>query len=304
MIAVDQEGGRVQRLHFNGRNLPAAAFGRWFAHAPAEARRAAYLNGILLAADLREVGATWALAPCVDLAFPETHAIIGDRAFDADATVVAALAEDSLNGISAGGCFGCLKHAPGHGRARADSHVELPTVWATRTELAETDWLPYIRLAPEADFVMTAHIAYPDVQGLEGLPATFDGGLLRELREAWGFRGLMVADDLGMQALDGDYASRAERALAAGCDILICSFSKLIHGMAGTVFDEEGMAAFVSGVDRVPVLGERALAVLSALRLPEAMDHDAVTRARQELHALWNGTGAGACAVLGYTFAA
>lgn len=304
LIAVDQEGGRVQRLHFHGRNLPAAAFGAWHDAAPGDAVRAAYLNALLLAADLREVGATWVLAPCVDLAFAETHAIIGDRAYHADAGVVTALARAHLAGTAAGGCYGCLKHAPGHGRARADSHVELPTVWAPRDALEAADWGPYAALGAAADFIMTAHISYPSVQGIEGVPATFDGGMLDALRSAWAFKGLLVADDLGMQALDGSYASRAERAVAGGCDLLICSFSRLVHGMAGTVFDEQAFADFRAGLEGIPVLGERALACLAGLRLPPGPDAGAVSAARDEMRALWASSGAGACEALGYTLAA
>lgn len=235
-IAVDQEGGRVQRLQFGGNLPPAKAYGDWYQSNPGQALEACRLGHLLLAAQLRDVGATWVLSPVLDVAHPNTHAIIGDRAFSDNPATVAALGQAALEGLRAGGCFACLKHAPGHGRATTDSHAELPIVTATRAQLAE-DSLPFQKLAPQADFIMTAHIRYPAFDSQNA--ATNSPALLNSMRQRWNFNGLILADDLGMKALRGTYAQRAQNALKAGCDIVICSFSKLKAGMAGTIYNAQ-----------------------------------------------------------------
>jgi beta-N-acetylhexosaminidase len=284
LIAVDQEGGRVQRVTWGGRLPPMQIFGKWHDENPVAAREAVRLAAFLLAAQLRDVGATWALAPCLDIAHPLTHKIIGDRAFHADPQVVTALGRAHLEGTEQGGCFPCLKHAPGHGRAVADSHVELPTVTATADELAE-DFAPFQALAAESPFIMTAHIHYAKLMNAKG-PATFSREMLGMMRDEWGFGGLILADDLGMEALSGTYRERAVKALSAGCDLLITSFSRIRQGMAGTVFDEESYAAMRDG-GALPPLGEGALAKLGRLRLGRAPDAEDVADARTAFHKLW-----------------
>ncbi len=235
------------------------------------------------------------MAPCLDVAHPDTHAIIGDRAFHANPAVVAALGKAHLEGTRAGGCLPCLKHAPGHGRAVADSHHELPSVGGSADELAG-DFYPFKVLAAHSPFMMTAHICYPHLMA-QGVPVTFSPDMLARLRQEWAYDGLILADDLGMNALQGSYASRAERALAAGCDVLITSFSTIKQGMAGAVFDEETYQAFVNSYT-IPPLGASALAKLNALQVPPAPNADDTARALSRLRALW----ADGPARMGYAF--
>lgn len=281
-IAVDQEGGRVQRVTFAGQNPPARIFGEWYAQNPAVAVEACTLNALLLAAQLRAVGANWVMGPVLDLALPETHAIIGDRAFAAEPGAVAALGHAFLEGVRQGGCWGCMKHAPGHGRATADSHLELPVVEASAEALAQ-DFAPFTALAPQADFMMTAHIRFPALDA--GHPATTSPPLLRMMREDWGFKGLIMADDVGMKALGGPYVGRIEAALAAGCDVAIASLSQLRHGMAGTVFDAPHFADLQAA--RLSVLHEKNQKFMDNLKLPDAPDAETVASATRRLKALW-----------------
>ncbi|HEX2858697.1 MAG TPA: beta-N-acetylhexosaminidase [Alphaproteobacteria bacterium] len=294
LIAVDQEGGRVQRVHFEGRLPPAKAFGDWYETNPETAREACRLNHILLAAELTAVGAHWALTPVLDVAHAATHAIIGDRAFSSNPATVAALAQAALQGLREGGCFACLKHAPGHGRAAADSHVELPTVNASQADI-EADAQPFKQLAPHAPFIMTAHIRYPALDPANC--ATNSKTILSHMRKNWQFDGLILADDLGMQALQGSYAQRAQNALAAGCDVVICSFSQLKAGMAGTVYNRADADALAAA--NLPPLNPRALQFLQNLPVPTPAGPQTIAEARAKLKALW-ADGAGR---LGYTLA-
>ncbi|MCP5405770.1 MAG: beta-N-acetylhexosaminidase [Pseudomonadaceae bacterium] len=293
LVAVDQEGGRVQRLTFGGRLPAAGVFGAWHDADSAAALEAVRLCALLLAAQLRDVGATWMLAPVLDVRHAETHGIIGDRAFHNAPAVVAKLAAAYVEGIGQGGCLPCMKHAPGHGRATADSHKELPKVCAPEDAL-RTDMQPFAALAPTMPFAMTAHVCF---DAWDDKPATCSPKVLAMMRRDWNFGGLIVADDLGMEALAGDYLQRGHAALGAGCDMVIASFSKIMHGMAGTVFDEETYRAFVEGYD-LPPLNDRAAAYLDNLTLPPAPQPEQVEVARARLRALWD-DGAGR---MGYSF--
>ena len=223
-ILIDQEGGRVVRLgppHW--RKPPAAAcFGALAARDLEPARRAVWLNARLIAAELAPLGITVDCAPVLDLALPETHAVIGDRAFGGDPALVAALGRAFCEGLLAGGVLPVIKHIPGHGRARADSHLELPEVRTPRETLRATDWLPFNALADQP-WAMTAHVRYGALDARA--PATTSAKLIAEvIRGEIGFDGVLISDDLGMQALAGDLADRAEAALAAGCDLVLhCS---------------------------------------------------------------------------------
>lgn len=293
LIAVDQEGGRVQRLKFAGAMPPARAFGDWHAHDPEAALEAVKLDGLLLAAELSEVGANWVMAPVLDRAHEVTHAIIGDRSFSGDIDRIVALAGAFDEGVAEGGCWSCLKHAPGHGLAAVDSHKALPQVDASLAEL-ENDMAPFARMAAGADFMMTAHIQYKVLDGEN--PATFSPSIVAMMRKDWRFNGLILADDVGMQALDGSYTSRIKRALAAGCDVAIASMSLLREGMAGTVFDEAHFAELQQA--ELPDLSGRARAFVEGLYLPEAPDTEKIACARDRLRALW----ADGPARMGYKF--
>lgn len=223
LIFIDQEGGRVARLrppHWPA-FPPAARFAALYALQPLSAIEAARLNGLALAATLRACGINVNCAPVLDLPQPDAHAIIGDRAFGTDPAQVAALGGATLVGLHAGGVVGVVKHLPGHGRARADSHLELPVVTASAHEL-EHDFAPFCRLATRSLIGMTAHVTYsalaPDCASLS---ATVIEGTIRQ---RLGFDGLLVSDDLGMAALTGPLETRAQAVLAAGCDLALhCS---------------------------------------------------------------------------------
>ncbi|MBD0271538.1 MAG: beta-N-acetylhexosaminidase [Acetobacteraceae bacterium] len=217
-VLVDQEGGRVARLrapHWPEFPAPAA-----FADLPREdSEDAARANAALLGLACREVGFDVVCAPVLDLRLPGQDAIIGDRSFGPDPAEVARLGRAWVQGLQEAGCVPVVKHIPGHGRAAADSHLELPVVTASRDELAE-DCAPFAALADSGAWAMTAHILYEalDVE----LPATLSETVIsRVIRHAIGFNGVLVSDDLCMKALRGDPAGLAQQALAAGCDLVL-----------------------------------------------------------------------------------
>ncbi len=218
VLMVDQEGGRVARLsppHWR-EHPPAAVIGQLFAADAVAGERAAWLTGALIGLDCAEAGFDVVAAPVLDLAVPGAHGVIGDRAFGANPRAVARLGRTMAAGLLAAGILPVAKHAPGHGRAMVDSHHALPRVDA---EDVEDDILPFA-LNADLPWAMTAHIVYPGWD--EMLPATLSavviGGVIRG---RIGFRGVLVSDDLAMQALSGEPAERACRALAAGCDIAL-----------------------------------------------------------------------------------
>lgn len=282
LIAVDQEGGRVQRIRFGGKLPAPRAFGEWYATHPENALEATRLSAFLLAAQLRDAGANWLMGPMLDVGTPVTHAIIGNRAFAEDAQTVITLATEYATGIGQGGCLRCLKHAPGHGRAVVDSHFELPEVAATRAELERQDFAPFKAMAPKENFLMTAHIRFT---ALDDKPATYSPEILTMMRDDWNFGGLIMADDVGMKALPGDYVSRVRTSLAAGCDFAITALSVLKHGMAGTFFDTESFGALCR--EELPMLDAESFAYLSALNIPAAPSAEDVAIARERLTQLW-----------------
>lgn len=227
-ILIDQEGGRVARLrppHWP-EYPPAAVFGVAYAQAPLTAMAAARANAQSLAVMLAELGITVDCLPLLDVATDETHEVIGDRSYGRDPVLVASLGRATLDGLQAGGVVGVVKHIPGHGRATLDSHLQLPTVTASRQEL-ETDLLPFQRLA-NAPMAMTAHILYPAWDA--DLCASTSPTIIADIiRGACGFDQLLMSDDLGMEALASQpgcatMAGRANAVLAAGCDIALhCS---------------------------------------------------------------------------------
>jgi len=223
-VLIDQEGGRVARLAPPvWRAVPSArSLARVAERSLEEGRRAVWLNARLIAAELRELGITVDCAPVLDLAWPEAHGIIGDRAFGADPTCVALLGRSMCDGLAAGGIASVIKHIPGHGRARADSHLELPEVEAPWEALRTSDFLPFKALADQP-WAMTAHIRFSAIDPAH--PATTSQKLIAEVvRGEIGFAGALLTDDLGMKALAGSLGTRTAEALAAGCDVALhCS---------------------------------------------------------------------------------
>ncbi len=220
-VLVDQEGGRVQRLgppHW--RAMPAAArFGELAADDAEAGREAVALNARLLGDELAACGFTADCAPVLDLSYPETHEAIGDRAFGSDPALVADLGRAVCDGLAAAGVLPIVKHMPGHGRATVDSHLELPRVSAGLAELEASDFAPFRALA-DAPWAMTAHIVFEAVD--PDRPATVSPKVIGEvIRGSIGFEGVIVSDDLSMEALSGTLAERAQASLAAGCDLVL-----------------------------------------------------------------------------------
>ena len=235
-ILIDQEGGRVARLrppHWP--EFPTGErFGLLYDKAPITAIEACRLNALALAALLKDLGINVDCLPLLDVRDTQGHDIIGDRSFGAEPMVVSALGKAVLDGFKAGGICGVVKHIPGHGRARADSHLELPVVTASREEL-ERDFEPFRRLA-DAPMAMTAHITYTALDAARC--ATLSPDVIDFIRQDIGFGGLLMSDDLGMHALGNpqsgghpsgsnalqDFGARALASLDAGCDIALhCS---------------------------------------------------------------------------------
>jgi beta-N-acetylhexosaminidase len=220
-LMVDQEGGRVARLrppHWRA-HPPAAMLGRLFDAEPVAGLRAAWLTGALIGLDCRAAGFTIAAAPVLDLSVPGAHDVIGDRALASHPAAVARLGRAVANGLLAVGVLAIGKHAPGHGRARVDSHLALPVV--PDNDLA-ADIRPFV-LNADLPWMMSAHIVYAALDPV--VPATLSGVVITDIiRGRIGFEGVLVTDDLAMKALTGAPAELAARALAAGCDIaLYCS---------------------------------------------------------------------------------
>jgi len=247
LVSIDQEGGRVARMKPPEWPAypPGKAFDRLYEIAPISAMEAARVNAELLGQDLAAAGITLDYWPLLDLRRPGAHDVIGDRALGAEPMQVAALARMILEGLARAGVAGCIKHMPGHGRAEVDSHKELPVVRASAEEL-ESDLSPFRRLA-DAPVGMTAHIRYPAWDADQ--PATQSAFVIGEIiRKQIGFSGLLLSDDIDMEALSGTVPERAERAIAAGCDIVLNCWAKMD--------DMVGIAA------RLPKMGQEASARL------------------------------------------
>tara|TARA_B100000686_G_scaffold304556_1_gene342271 strand:+ start:351 stop:1391 length:1041 start_codon:yes stop_codon:yes gene_type:complete len=223
-ILIDQEGGRVQRLSLpHWRNLPSAkCFADLYEISQADASEALYLNSLLMARDLIEIGITINCAPVLDVPQPYAHDIIGDRALGSSPRIISVLASIVCRGLLAGGVLPVIKHMPGHGRACADSHLELPTVDASWEELENSDFIPFYELS-NMPWAMTAHVLYSALD--DNNPATTSLKIIQEvIRKTFKFDGVLVSDDIGMSALSGNFDERVSASLGAGCDIALhCS---------------------------------------------------------------------------------
>jgi len=220
-VLIDQEGGRVARLcppHWR-RPPPAVAFADLWQRDPEAAARAAYLNSRLIASDLQPLGVTVDCLPVLDLKFHGAHHIIGDRAYGERPEPVIALGRAAAEGLMAGGVLPVVKHIPGHGRAAADSHLELPHVAAPAEALRRLDFAPFAALA-NLPIAMTAHITYEAFDPTT--PATWSQRVIGDvIRGEIGFAGALLSDDVSMKALSGPMAERARRSLDAGCDLAL-----------------------------------------------------------------------------------
>jgi beta-N-acetylhexosaminidase len=261
-VLIDQEGGRVQRLRPPvWASYPAGAeYGRLYDADHDCGLAAAQLGARLIAADLSALGITVDCLPLADVPVPGASPVIGERAYGETVDKVAAIAAAVAKGLRLGGVLPVVKHIPGHGRATVDTHHGLPVVSASRSELEATDFAAFraLRALPMA---MTAHVVFSAIDGLA--PATTSATMVREvIRGLIGFDGLLMSDDLSMNALAGSIGERAGAAIAAGCDVALHCNGKL---------DEMTAVA-----EQAPVLSgraeERAAAALAWRRLPEHID--------------------------------
>ncbi len=272
-VLVDQEGGGVQR--FRPPHWPlypaGAVFGRLYDLNPGWGLAAARLSARLIAADLTDVGVTVDCLPLADVPVPGADDVIGDRAYGEEPGKVAAIARAVTEGLEQGGILPVLKHIPGHGRATADSHLSLPTVDTPREELERTDFAAFRPLA-DLPMAMTAHVVFSAIDPVH--PATTSATMIEQvIRRAIGFQGLLMSDDVGMNALEGSIAERSRAIFAAGCDIVLHCSGKLdeMQEVAREAPELSGKAL------------ERARRALASRKPPQAFDRVA---ARTELDAL------------------
>src|SRR5664279_2116101 len=226
-VLIDQEGGRVQR--FGPPNWPAypagAVFGLLYDLDPALGLRAAWLSARLMAADLIEAGVTVDCLPLADVPVPGADAVIGHRAYGTEPGKVARIARAVTEGLEQGGVLPVLKHIPGHGRATADTHFRLPVVDTPRAELERVDFAAFQPLA-DLPMAMTAHVVFSALDPAH--PATTSATIIEQvIRGVIGFQGLLMSDDVSMNALAGTIAQRTRAIVAAGCDMVLHCNGKL-----------------------------------------------------------------------------
>jgi beta-N-acetylhexosaminidase len=277
-VLIDQEGGRVQRLgppHWPA-YPPGAVFGSLYDRDPSLGLKAAQLSNRLIAADLAELGITVDCLPLADVPVAGADAVIGNRAYGTEPAKVAAIARAVTDGLEQGGILPVLKHIPGHGRATADSHFRLPTVDTAREELERTDFAAFIPLA-DLPMAMTAHVVFCTLDPAQ--PATTSATIIQQvIRGGIGFQGLLMSDDVSMNALAGSIAERTRAIVAAGCDMVLHCNGKLDE-MRDVARETPELAG--EALDRA----RRALASRSE---PEPFDRQA---ARAELEALMDRVG-------------
>jgi beta-N-acetylhexosaminidase len=226
-VLIDQEGGRVQRFgppHWP--TYPAGeVFGRLYDLDPAFGLTAARLSARLIADDLLQTGVTVDCLPLADVPVAGADAVIGNRAYGTSPVKVAAIARAIVDGLEQGGVLPVLKHIPGHGRATADTHFRLPIVDVARDELEATDFAAFRPLA-DLPMAMTAHVVFSAIDLAH--PATTSATMIEQvIRGSIGFQGLLMSDDVSMNALAGSIAERTRAIFAAGCDIALHCNGKL-----------------------------------------------------------------------------
>src|SRR6266850_5967113 len=226
-VLIDQEGGRVARLgppHWPA-YPPGATFGALYDLDRTLGLKAARLSSRLIASDLIDLGITVDCLPLADVPVEGSDAVIGDRAYGTEPGKVADIARAVTEGLEQGGVLPVLKHIPGHGRATADSHFGLPTVDTGRKELERTDFAAFQPLA-DLPMAMTAHVVFSALDAAQ--PATTSATIIeRVIRGSIGFQGLLMSDDVSMNALAGSIAERTRAAFAAGCDVVLHCNGKL-----------------------------------------------------------------------------
>jgi beta-N-acetylhexosaminidase len=277
-VLIDQEGGRVARLgppHWPV-YPPGAVFGALYDLDPALGLNAARLSSRLIAVDLTDLGISVDCLPLADVPVAGADAVIGNRAYGTEPAKVAAIARAVTEGLEQGGVLPVLKHIPGHGRAAADSHFRLPTVDTSKEELERTDFAAFQPLA-DLPMAMTAHVVFSALDPAH--PATTSATIIRQvIRGVIGFQGLLMSDDVSMNALAGSIAERTRAIVNAGCDMVLHCNGKLdeMRDVARETPELAGEAL------------DRARRALALRRKPEAFDRKA---ARAELDALTDRVG-------------
>jgi beta-N-acetylhexosaminidase len=275
-VLIDQEGGRVQRLGPPDWPAypPGAVYDRLYRRQPSDGLAAARLGARLIAHDLHALGIDVDCLPLADVPTREGDPVIGDRAYGDTPDQVAAVAGAVAEGLLAGGVLPVLKHIPGHGRATADSHHKLPVVDTPPDELDRIDFAAFRPLA-KLPMAMTAHVVFSALDPIA--PATTSATMVRDvIRGSIGFQGLLMSDDVSMNALSGSISERSRASLAAGCDVVLHCNGK---------FDE--MRAVAEAAPELAGLSkQRADAALAMRTKPEAFD---VERARAQFHAMIGG---------------
>ena len=272
-VLIDQEGGRVARLgppHWPV-YPPGAVFGVLYDIDRALGLKAARLSARLIAADLLDLGVTVDCLPLADVPVAGADAVIGNRAYGTEPDKVAAIARAVTDGLEQGGVLPVLKHIPGHGRATADTHFKLPRVDTPKTELERTDFAAFQPLA-DLPMAMTAHVVFSALDLAQ--PATTSATIIEQvIRGVIGFQGLLMSDDVSMNALAGSIAERTRAILTAGCDMVLHCNGKLdeMREVAAETPELSGKAL------------ERARQALASRRTPQPFDRQA---ARAELDAL------------------
>ena len=272
-VLIDQEGGRVQRLSPPHWPIypPGAVFGMLYDIDPALGLSAARLSARLIAADLIDLGITVDCLPLADVPVPGADAVIGNRAYGTEPDKVAAIGRAVTEGLEQGGVLPVLKHIPGHGRATADTHFRLPVVDASKAELEQTDFAAFQPLA-DLPMAMTAHVVFSALDPAH--PATTSATIIAQvIRGVIGFQGLLMSDDVSMNALAGSIAERTRAIFTAGCDLVLHCNGKLdeMREVAAETPELAGKAR------------ERARRALASRKPAQAFDRLA---ARAELDAL------------------
>jgi beta-N-acetylhexosaminidase len=277
-VLIDQEGGRVQRLgppHWPA-YPPGALFGALYDVDRSIGLSAARLSARLIAADLGDLGISVDCLPLADVPVAGADAVIGNRAYGTEPEKVAAIARAVTEGLEQGGVLPVLKHIPGHGRATADSHFGLPVVNTSKKELERTDFAAFQPLA-DLPMAMTAHVVFSALDPVH--PATTSATIIEQvIRGVIGFQGLLMSDDVSMNALAGSIAERTRAIFSAGCDLVLHCNGKLdeMREVAAETPELSGKAL------------ERARRALASRRLPQPFDRAA---ARAELDALMSRAG-------------
>ena len=257
VITVDQEGGRVQRLR-------APHWQEWPAplDQAAAGPRAMWLRYYLIGRELRDVGIDSDCAPTLDVAHDDTHSFLRNRCFGSDPAQVATLGRAAADGLLAAGVLPVMKHMPGHGRAVSDSHHDLPLVTVSEDQLDRVDFATF-RALNDLPMGMTAHIRFT---AIDDQPATASPAMIRIIRDRIGFDGLLMTDDITMNALSGTEAERAAASIAAGCDLVLhCN---------GTIASMEPVVAAAGMMS--PEGQRRADAALAQRQMPQEFDREAL----------------------------